>query len=95
MSSQYGDGPTARHFPKSNGPVRSSAGDQIAVPGERDTPNGRELYMARPMKVSSMACMTCHDTPEGAPAPDAALADAETALGRAELRLSVASGSVV
>ena len=35
--------------------------------GERDTPNGRQLYMARPMKVSGAACLTCHDTPDGAP----------------------------
>jgi HAMP domain-containing protein len=35
--------------------------------GERDTPNGRQLYMARPMKVASPACLTCHDTPDGAP----------------------------
>jgi HAMP domain-containing protein len=34
---------------------------------ERDTPNGRSLYMARPMKVSSPACLTCHDTAEAAP----------------------------
>src|SRR6201984_1778899 len=32
--------------------------------GERDTPNGRQLEMARPMKVASAACLTCHDTPD-------------------------------
>jgi HAMP domain-containing protein len=37
------------------------------IVGERDTPNGRQLYMARPMKVASPACLTCHDTPDGAP----------------------------
>jgi HAMP domain-containing protein len=37
------------------------------IVGERDTPNGRQLYMARPMKVSSPACLTCHDTADGAP----------------------------
>jgi len=41
--------------------------DKVEIIGERDTPNGRVLYMARPMKVSSMACLTCHDTVEGAP----------------------------
>jgi len=35
--------------------------------GERDTANGRVLYMARPMRVSSPACLTCHDTVDGAP----------------------------
>ena len=41
--------------------------DKTEIVGERDTPNGRTLYMARPMKVSSPACLTCHDTVEGAP----------------------------
>src|SRR5215469_16399472 len=33
--------------------------DKTEIIGERDTPNGRTLYMARPLKVSSQACMTC------------------------------------
>lgn len=41
--------------------------DKTEIIGERDTPNGRALYMARPLKVSSQACLTCHDTVEGAP----------------------------
>jgi len=41
--------------------------DKGEIIGERDTENGRVLYMARPMKVSSPACLTCHDTVEGAP----------------------------
>lgn len=41
--------------------------DKTEIVGERDTPNGRSLYMARPLKVSSPACLTCHDTPEDAP----------------------------
>lgn len=41
--------------------------NKTEVVGERDTPNGRQLYMARPMRVSSPACLTCHDTAEGAP----------------------------
>jgi len=45
---------------------RKSQGTTELV-GERDTPNGRQLYMARPMKVASPACLTCHDTPDGAP----------------------------
>jgi HAMP domain-containing protein len=35
---------------------------------ERDAPNGRMLYMARPMKVYDAGCLTCHDTPARAPA---------------------------
>src|SRR5216684_2867508 len=41
--------------------------DKTEIVGERDTPNGRTLYMARPMKVSSPACLSCHDTAAGAP----------------------------
>jgi HAMP domain-containing protein len=41
--------------------------NKTEIVGERDTPNGRQLYMARPMKVSSQACLTCHDTADGAP----------------------------
>ncbi|HJY87466.1 MAG TPA: DUF3365 domain-containing protein [Candidatus Acidoferrales bacterium] len=41
--------------------------EKTEIIGERDTPNGRTLYMARPLKVSSAACLTCHDTVEGAP----------------------------
>ena len=41
--------------------------DKTEIIGERDTANGRVLYLARPMKVSSPACLTCHDTVDGAP----------------------------
>jgi HAMP domain-containing protein len=35
--------------------------------GERDTPNGRMLFLAKPLKVGSAACLRCHDTAERAP----------------------------
>jgi protein-histidine pros-kinase len=35
--------------------------------GERDTPTGRALYLARPIDVSSAACLVCHSTIEAAP----------------------------
>src|SRR6476660_9505828 len=35
--------------------------------GERDTPTGRALYLARPIDVSSAACLVCHSTVEVAP----------------------------
>jgi HAMP domain-containing protein len=41
--------------------------DKKEIIGERDTPNGRSLYIARPMSVSSPACLSCHDTAEDAP----------------------------
>jgi protein-histidine pros-kinase len=34
--------------------------------GERDTPNGRMLYVAQPLKATQ-ACLRCHDTAELAP----------------------------
>ena len=35
--------------------------------GERDTPTGRSLYIARPIKITNPACLPCHTTPEAAP----------------------------
>ena len=35
--------------------------------GERDTPNGRMLFFAKPLKAGP-ACLRCHDTAERAPA---------------------------
>lgn len=35
--------------------------------GERDTPAGRALYIARPIRVSDGACLRCHSTVDAAP----------------------------
>lgn len=35
--------------------------------GERDTPNGRVMYMARPLIIKDEKCLECHDTPDRAP----------------------------
>ena len=35
--------------------------------GERDTPTGRALYIARPIQISNPACLGCHSTPDAAP----------------------------
>jgi HAMP domain-containing protein len=40
--------------------------DQGELVGDRDMPNGRVLYIARPMKIN-MACLQCHDTADAAP----------------------------
>lgn len=40
---------------------------QTALVGERDTPNGRMLYVAKPLKAGA-ACLRCHDTADVAPA---------------------------
>lgn len=37
-----------------------------SVFGQRETPNGRMLFMAKPLKATA-ACMRCHDTAERAP----------------------------
>jgi protein-histidine pros-kinase len=35
--------------------------------GERDTPDGRSLYLARPIQIKDPACLVCHSTPDAAP----------------------------
>lgn len=35
--------------------------------GERDTPTGRSLYIARPMQIKNKACLACHSVPGAAP----------------------------
>jgi HAMP domain-containing protein len=47
----------------------------------RDTPLGQFLVLARPMKVGSEACMTCHDTAERAPATMVALYGIQNGFG--------------
>jgi HAMP domain-containing protein len=37
------------------------------VIGERDTPTGRALYLARPIQVKSKTCLECHSTVDVAP----------------------------
>jgi protein-histidine pros-kinase len=48
------------------GRFRASA-DQKELSGERDTPLGRMLYIARPLRITNPACLVCHDTIERAP----------------------------
>ena len=36
--------------------------------GERATPTGPALYIARPIQITNPACLGCHTTPEAAPA---------------------------
>jgi protein-histidine pros-kinase len=35
--------------------------------GERDTPTGRQLYVARPLRIGNPACLICHSTVAAAP----------------------------
>lgn len=36
--------------------------------GERETPVGRMLYLARPLQIKDPACLVCHSVPSAAPA---------------------------
>ena len=36
--------------------------------GERETPTGRMLYIARPITIKDAACLACHSVPSAAPA---------------------------
>ena len=44
-----------------------NAGMSSEVTGERDTPVGRMLYMARPIQIKDAACLACHSVPSAAP----------------------------
>jgi len=39
-------------------------GEQV---GERETPAGKAMYMARPLKIKDAKCLDCHDTPDNTP----------------------------
>lgn len=41
--------------------------DKAELVGERDTPAGRTLHLARPIQIKSPACLPCHSTVEAAP----------------------------
>jgi protein-histidine pros-kinase len=41
--------------------------DETEAVGERDTPSGRSLYLARPIVIKDPACLACHSTVDAAP----------------------------
>jgi len=43
------------------------AADPKEFVGQRDTPSGRALYIARPIRITDGACLRCHSTIEAAP----------------------------
>jgi protein-histidine pros-kinase len=45
-----------------------NTGATSEVTGERDTPVGKMLYMARPIQIKDAACLVCHSVPAAAPA---------------------------
>jgi HAMP domain-containing protein len=40
---------------------------KIELIGERETPTGKSLYLARPIQISNPACLACHNTVAEAP----------------------------
>ncbi|MBX3679368.1 c-type heme family protein [Cognatazoarcus halotolerans] len=46
---------------------RNTAG-QTEIVGERDTPSGRTLFLARPIQIKDPGCLRCHSVPDAAPA---------------------------
>jgi HAMP domain-containing protein len=41
--------------------------DRPEISGERDTPTGRSLFLARPFQIKNKACLACHTTAGEAP----------------------------
>lgn len=41
--------------------------DEKEIIGERMTPTGRSLYLARPIQIKNPNCLECHSTPSAAP----------------------------
>ena len=41
--------------------------DKSQILGERETPTGQSLYLARPIQIANRDCLTCHSTVEVAP----------------------------
>jgi HAMP domain-containing protein len=45
-----------------------NTGATAEISGERDTPVGKMLYIARPIQIKDAACLACHSVPSAAPA---------------------------
>jgi protein-histidine pros-kinase len=41
--------------------------ERAEIVGERDTPNGRSFYIARPLQIKQEPCLYCHSTVDAAP----------------------------
>lgn len=46
---------------------RNANAETKEIIGERETPTGHSLYIARPIRVSDPACLACHSVPAAAP----------------------------
>ncbi len=48
--------------------TRFRQGDKsVEIIAERDTPTGRQLYIARPIRITNAACLQCHTSAEMSP----------------------------
>lgn len=41
---------------------------KLEIIGERETPQGRALFLSHPIRIKDAKCLTCHTTPDAAPA---------------------------
>ncbi len=41
---------------------------KLEIIGERETPQGRALFLSHPIRIKDAKCLTCHTTPDVAPA---------------------------
>src|SRR5262252_7478116 len=41
--------------------------NRTEIRGERETPTGKALYLAKPLTIKDPGCIPCHDTPDTAP----------------------------
>lgn len=55
--------------------------DLKEIMGERKTPTGPSLYLARPIQIKNADCLVCHSTLDNAPAPMKALYGAANGYG--------------
>jgi len=55
--------------------------DRKTLVGERDTPTGKMLYFAQPIKITNKDCLACHSTPSAAPASMIALYGSSNGFG--------------
>src|SRR5258708_20764 len=47
---------------------RNASASMNELSGERETPAGRVVYLARPIQIKDPACLACHSVPSAAPA---------------------------
>jgi HAMP domain-containing protein len=47
---------------------RNASASMNELTGERETPSGRVVYLARPIQIKDPACLACHSVPSAAPA---------------------------